>query len=41
MSNSERLLRQVKVISRYRPRVAQKVGGGIALHFHDRDTGRG
>jgi len=27
--------------SRYRPGVAQKVGRGIALLFHDRGTGRG
>jgi hypothetical protein len=26
--------------SRYRPGVAQRVGGGIALHFHDRGTRR-
>ena len=27
--------------SRYRPGVAQRVGGGIALLFHDRGTRRG
>jgi hypothetical protein len=27
--------------SRYRPDVAQRVGKGIALLFHDRDTRRG
>ena len=27
--------------SRYRPGVAQRVGRGIALRFHDRGTGRG
>ena len=27
--------------SRYRPSVAQRVGRGIALLFHDRDTRRG
>ena len=27
--------------SRYRPGVAQRVGRGIALLFHDRDTRRG
>jgi len=27
--------------SRYRPGVAQRVGRGIALLFHDRGTGRG
>jgi hypothetical protein len=27
--------------SRYRPRVAQRMGRGIALHFHDRGTRRG
>jgi len=27
--------------SRYRPGVAQRVGRGIALHFHDRGTRRG
>jgi len=27
--------------SRYRPCVAQRVGRGIALHFHDRSTRRG
>jgi len=32
----------VKVkISRYRPGVAQRVGSGIALLFHDRGTRRG
>ena len=28
-------------LSRYRPGVAQRVGRGIALHFHDRGTRRG
>ena len=33
---------KVKVkIPRYRPGVAQRVGRGIALLFHDRGTGRG
>ena len=33
---------KVKVkCSRYRPGVAQRVGGGIALLFHDHGTGRG
>ena len=27
--------------SRYRPGVAQRVGRGIALHFHDRGTRAG
>ena len=33
---------KVKVLrSRYRPSVAQRVGRGIALLFHDRGTRRG
>jgi len=38
------ILRNIKVTvkwSRYRPGVAQRVGRGIALLFHDRDTRRG
>ena len=34
------MLKKVKY-SRYRPGVAQKVGRGIALLFHDRGTRRG
>jgi hypothetical protein len=34
--------KKVKVkLSRYRPGVAQRVGRGIALLFHDRGTRRG
>jgi len=37
---STHLMKKVKC-SRYRPRVAQRVGRGIALLFHDRGTRRG
>ena len=40
--NNNRLYIKVKVkFSRYRPGVAQSVGRGIALLFHDRGTKRG
>ena len=42
MSDPKLLLLKVKVKwSRYRPGVAQRVGRGIALLFHDRGTRRG
>ena len=41
-ANSCVLVLKVKVKrSRYRPSVAQRVGRGIALLFHDRGTRRG
>ena len=42
LAGNQNQVKNVKVkFSRYRPGVAQRVGRGIALLFHDRGTRRG